>query len=566
MLWKFAQHVYLASVIILLILMAAPSLSERILLLPFPWPSHYHQLEKIGLELVKRKHDVVMIIPSTEIYHNKSTLTNVEYKMPGLSQNTFVSIAEKRLETNTGFGLNWLVEYVKLLDEFGRVLLEDRTIRRLAKRADLVISDTAFMVAPIFADYHKLPLIFLSPFGHLPGCMSDTFGNIENPSIVPTFVATSLFEYVGLPQKMNFLQRNFNVFSNIISKILRDTITVPILRQLTSRYSNKTLLQLWEQVSLVLIPMDYSIEYPRPDLPYVKMIGPLSPSTSRTALQAPFDKIFKASNADVLVVSFGITNRLSSKDTLRILQGLKATGYTVIWKYNRTKLLETIKKHSSTEGDSSLQVGSVLCAGGTQQCRFHENDSNPTVIANCNRTNCSVPSIQAGPLKISNSVYVFDWLPQQQLLQERKTKLFITHCGLNSLYEALYHNTLVLCVPLFGEQFDNAGRLVSRNLGKALMVRELNKESLERAVRETTTVKMYAENVERVSRRLQRSKRPVELAAYWIEYVLAEKGNTNYLKPIKLPYYQYYLLDVVLFWAVSIYLLYKVLKSLMWSI
>ena len=553
MLSETVQHLHLVSVLLLMTYTATPLLGEKILLLPFPWPSHYTQLEKIGIELRNRNHDVVMITPSTETYHTKSELKNIEYDIPGLSRNTFVSIAEGRLENGAGFGINWLIEYVSLLDVFGRALLEDPAIRREAKRADIVISDTAFMVAPVFADFHKLPLIFLSPFGHLPGCMADTYGGVENPSVVPTFVATALLESIGLPQEMSFLQRNFNLLSNIISKVLRDTITVPILRQLTRKYSNKTLLQLWQDVALILIPMDYSVEYPRADLPFVKMIGPLTTADIQDPLHTPFDEIFNQSSKKVIVVSFGITNRISPRDTMRILEGLLAMNYTVIWKYDRSKLAGMVKKHGVFRNQTQVEADDVVCEMGKRQCYRYGNGSESGVLTNCTIKNCRR---MRRPLKIGQNVYVFDWLPQQRLVQEWKTQLLVTHCGLNSLYEALYHSTPVLCVPLFGEQFDNAGRVVSRKLGKALAVKELSRQSLELAIHELTTIPLYAQNVERVSRRLRRAHQsPAEKAANWIEFVLAEKGDVSYLKQVNLPFYQYYLLDVVLFWTIAIYVL-----------
>ena len=543
------QNVNLAFVLLIILHMTASVDGDKILLLPFPWPSHYTQLEKIGIELMSRKHDVLMIMPSTETYHTNSALINVEYKIPGLLNNTFVSIAERRLENGAGFGINWLIEYVNLLEKFGRALLEDSVIKREAKDADIVISDTAFIVAPIFAEFHKLPLVFLSPFGHLPGCMSDTYGSIENPSLVPTFVATALFESIGLPQKMTFLQRNFNIFSNIISKILRNTITVPILSQLTKKYSKKTLLQLWEQVALILIPMDYSIEYPRPDLPFVKMIGPLTTRDLRNSLPTPFDEIFNDSSEKVIVVSFGITNRISTQDTLRILEGLLSMNYTIIWKYDRRKLTGMMANYPAIFNQTKIPADDVVCDIAERGCdeqQSHPLSDTKYAVRNCRR--------KLRPLKIGQNVYVFDWLPQQRLVQEKKTHMLVTHCGLNSLYEALYHNTLVLCVPLFGEQFDNAGRVVSRKLGKALTIQELNRYNLEKTIYELTAFQLYARNVQRVSHRLRRSHQsPAEKAANWIEFVLAEKGDLSYLKPVTLPYYQYYLTDVLLFWVIILY-------------
>ena len=551
------QNANLAFVLLLVLHITIPLVGDKILLLPFPWPSHYTQLEKIGLELMNRKHDVIMIMPSTETYHTKSALINIEYKIPGLLSNTFVSIAEGRLENGAGFGINWLVEYVNLLEKFGRALLEDPVIKMEAKNADIVISDTAFIVAPIFADFHKLPLVFLSPFGHLPGCMSDTYGSIENPSLVPTFVATALFERIGLPQKMTFLQRNFNIFSNIISKILRDTITVPILRQLTKKHSRKTLLQLWEQVALVLIPMDYSIEYPRPDLPFVKMIGPLTTRDLTNSLPTPFDEIFNDSSEKVIIFSFGITNRISTQDTLRILEGLLTMNYTIIWKYDRRKLTGMMANYPAIFNRTNTPADDVVCDIAERGCgeqHSHPLTDTKYAVKNCRR--------KSRPLKIGQNVYVFDWLPQQRLVQEQKTHMLVTHCGLNSLYEALYHNTLVLCVPLFGEQFDNAGRVVSRKLGKALTIQELNRHSLEKTIYELTAFQIYARNVQRVSHRLRRSHQsPAEKAANWIEFVLAEKGDLSYLKPINLPYYQYYLMDVLLFWVTLLYTVYFALNK-----
>eukprot|EP00112_Aurelia_sp_Birch-Aquarium-sp1_P021601 Seg586.10 transcript_id=Seg586.10/GoldUCD/mRNA.D3Y31 product="2-hydroxyacylsphingosine 1-beta-galactosyltransferase" protein_id=Seg586.10/GoldUCD/D3Y31 len=541
--------------ILLLMNMVLPLLSERVLLLPFPWPSHYTQLEKIGVELTKRNHEVFIITSTTEKYRCDPSLHKIEYYIPTLRNNTFVSIAENRLESGSGFGINWLVEYVKLLEEFGHALLEDQVISQLAKNADIVISDTAFLLAPIFADHHKLPLVFLSPFGHLPGCMADTLGNIENPSYVPTFVSTSLFERIGLPQKMNFLQRSFNLMSNIISKILRDMVTVPLLRPLTRKYSSKTILELWQKTALVLIPMDYSVEYPRPELPHVKMIGPLTTEDSKSPIPKSFGKILHNSKSGVIVVSFGITSRLNSYDAFRILEGLVRTGYTIIWKYNTEKISALLNKYDPQNQRFPVSRQQIICQSKTEECQFCENQAktvNRSIKCTtlCNKTTCQVES---NIFKIGKQVHVFNWLPQQRLLQHSKTKLLITHCGLNSLYEALYHNTKVLCIPLFGEQFDNAGRVVSRGIGKAITLADLTANSLKENILQLITDKTYAVNVGKVSRRLRRSKQsPVETAAYWVEYVLAEKGDMTFLRPPQLPYHVYFSVDIIIIWGLLI--------------
>jgi UDP:flavonoid glycosyltransferase YjiC (YdhE family) len=42
---------------------------------------------------------------------------------------------------------------------------------------------------------------------------------------------------------------------------------------------------------------------------------------------------------------------------------------------------------------------------------------------------------------------------------------FVTHCGHNSVYEAVMTKTVPICFPLFFEQVDSAARVVSSGVG-----------------------------------------------------------------------------------------------------
>jgi UDP:flavonoid glycosyltransferase YjiC (YdhE family) len=50
-----------------------------------------------------------------------------------------------------------------------------------------------------------------------------------------------------------------------------------------------------------------------------------------------------------------------------------------------------------------------------------------------------------GVEKEMENVLFLPWLPQNDLLGHPKTKLFITHCGKNGIFEALYHG-----IPMIG--------------------------------------------------------------------------------------------------------------------
>ena len=63
-----------------------------------------------------------------------------------------------------------------------------------------------------------------------------------------------------------------------------------------------------------------------------------------------------------------------------------------------------------------------------------------------------------------------------------KTKLFISHCGSNSAFEALYHAVPVICIPLFFDQFAIAQRIVSKGIGIRVDIASLTSDNLEQAV------------------------------------------------------------------------------------
>ena len=157
---------------------------------------------------------------------------------------------------------------------------------------------------------------------------------------------------------------------------------------------------------------------------------------------------------------------------------------------------------------------------------------------------------------------MFDFIPQQKLLQYNMDSILFTHCGLNSVYEALYHGRLIICMPLFGDHFESAGRVLSRKLGRVVPLGEMNKERLQYELDILILDKSYLDNVRKASKRLKRRKiSPVEEAAFWIESVLSDDDNMDYLKPAfeHLSLLSYLCLDVIVF-------LLTIVGILMWSI
>jgi glucuronosyltransferase len=60
-------------------------------------------------------------------------------------------------------------------------------------------------------------------------------------------------------------------------------------------------------------------------------------------------------------------------------------------------------------------------------------------------------------------------LPQQDLLAHPNLKVFVTHGGLLSLQEALYHQTPLVGIPLGNDQKPNMLRAEKKGYGKTLV-------------------------------------------------------------------------------------------------
>jgi glucuronosyltransferase len=70
------------------------------------------------------------------------------------------------------------------------------------------------------------------------------------------------------------------------------------------------------------------------------------------------------------------------------------------------------------------------------------------------------------------------WLPQQDILGHPNVELFITHAGFGSILESIYHETPVLSMPAFIDQFSNAARSCRLGHGQELAWYDLSVESL----------------------------------------------------------------------------------------
>ena len=89
-----------------------------------------------------------------------------------------------------------------------------------------------------------------------------------------------------------------------------------------------------------------------------------------------------------------------------------------------------------------------------------------------------LPSIEGKSLTLGKNVKATSWLPQNDILGHPKTRLFIGHAGMNGMLEACYHGVPMICVPFFGDQFDNSVAAKHFGIGEFLYKETITKETL----------------------------------------------------------------------------------------
>uniref|UniRef100_A0A182JIB1 UDP-glucuronosyltransferase n=1 Tax=Anopheles atroparvus TaxID=41427 RepID=A0A182JIB1_ANOAO len=88
------------------------------------------------------------------------------------------------------------------------------------------------------------------------------------------------------------------------------------------------------------------------------------------------------------------------------------------------------------------------------------------------------------PMAVPKNVYIRAWMPQNDLLAHPNIKLFITHSGLLSTQEAIWHGVPVIGFPLFADQFRNINYCVAAGIAKRLRIQNFKANDLIDAIKE----------------------------------------------------------------------------------
>uniref|UniRef100_A0A915PJP0 Glucuronosyltransferase n=1 Tax=Setaria digitata TaxID=48799 RepID=A0A915PJP0_9BILA len=143
-------------------------------------------------------------------------------------------------------------------------------------------------------------------------------------------------------------------------------------------------------------------------------------------------------------------------------------------------------------------------------------------------------------LDLPINVYTANWLPQQDLLGHPKARAHITHGGLNSVIESIWHGVPVIGYPLTASGYDNLLRLTTRNVGILLEKQDFSEENIVKVVRKIyNPMKDMITNVPYTE---------LNHSTFWVEFIERHsevphaRSGADELNTL-----QYFLVDIILF-------------------
>ncbi|XP_053511186.1 UDP-glucuronosyltransferase 1A10 isoform X5 [Artibeus jamaicensis] len=474
-------------------LLLAPGCAQAGKLLVIPMDgSHWFTMRPAVESLALRGHEVVLVRPEVnwrlEVSSKYTVKTySTSYSLEDLNRQ-FKVFADSRWKTRESRVSSLLMPRSnRSLDYFFsrcRSLFNDRKLVKYIEDSsfDAVFLDPFDLCGLIVAKYFSLPSVVFTR-----GMFCH---HVEEGSQCPSPLSYVPRSLLGFSDTMTFWERVRNHITHLEERLLCHyfvktglEVASEILQTTVTAYD------LVSPVSIWLLRTDFVLQYPKPVMPNMVFIGGINCLPGKP-LSLEFEAYVNASGEHGIVVfSLGsMISEIPEKQAKEIADALGKIPQTVLWRYTGTR-----------------------------------------------------------PPNLSKNTILVKWLPQNDLLGHPKTRAFITHSGSHGIYEGICNGVPMVMLPLFGDQMDNAKRMETRGAGVTLNVLEMTSEDLANALKTVINDKSYKENIMQLSSlHKDRPIEPLDLAVFWVEFVMRHKGAPH-LRPAAhdLTWYQYHSLDVI---------------------
>ncbi|XP_077428248.1 2-hydroxyacylsphingosine 1-beta-galactosyltransferase [Vanacampus margaritifer] len=461
------------------------SRAAKIIVVPPPlFESHMYIFKTLATTLHQEGHEIHFLVSE-----GREILPSPHYKLqryPGIFNS---STAESFLQSKVGNIFSGRLTFLELFD----------ILEHYSQNCDAIVGNTEVMARLKQA---KFDLLLVDPNEMCGFVLAHVLG-LKNAVVstglwYPTEVgAPAPLSYVPvfnslLTDRMSLLQRISNTAVYLLENFGVQFIVIPKYDRIMRKYGIKPQVAMTELVrgsQMWMLCTDLALEFPRPTLPHVVYIGGIL-----TRPANPLSKDFEILVNDTaengfVVVSFGAGVKFLSHDIAHKLAGaLARLPQQVIWRFS------------------------------------------------------GVP-----PSNIGNNTKLVDWMPQNDLLGHPNIRAFLSHGGLNSIFEAMYHGVPVVGVPLFGDHYDTMTRVTAKGMGIMLHWKSMSEDDLYNALVTVINDARYRQRAAILSTiHKDQPDHPVARAVYWINYTLRHNGTVHLRSAVyDISLYQYFLLDVI---------------------
>ena len=243
--------------------------------------------------------------------------------------------------------------------------------------------------------------------------------------------------FLGYDNEMNLYERMINTWSHLVWTTARFLWHIPIQERTMREHfgpDTPSVQELESRVSLLIINSDVTLSYARALVPNVIMAGGMHIEPPKP-LPKDLAQFVEESKNGVIVFSMGSnlkSSDLPAEKRDALLNSFAKLKENVIWKW--------------------------------------EEDALPGQPEN---------------------VFLYKWLPQNDVLAHPNVKLFITHGGLYSTEEALYFGKPMVGIPIFADQMVNMRRVEKSGLGVTIDFKNLTETAVTNALKQVTVQQHY---------------------------------------------------------------------------
>ncbi|BAU10557.1 glycosyltransferase, MGT family [Leptolyngbya sp. NIES-3755] len=251
----------------------------------------------------------------------------------------------------------------------------------------------------------------------------------------------------GYSKNMNFWQRSLNRLAPIALRFYLLPTLLKLNQVRKACAGDREVHDPFENQTTI-VGSTFDLEIPRSLPDHVHLVGPIFAKTT-PSLPEHLQTWLDAAQSGVIYIAFGTLATIQAWQAQALIEGLTQTGLQVLW---------------------------------------------------------SLPDSQQSQLPpLPDSVRIESFVPQFAVLSHPAIRVFVSHCGMNSILEALYWKTPILALPFFGDQHDNATRLMDAGVAQRLDKRRFSAAEVTTKATVLLHDLQIQESIDRISSNLRRA-------------------------------------------------------------